>query len=152
MGKARIDSSSDICEVEKMTIIQRSLSSPAHQSQLIYIQILRFFAATSVLLFHSINTGRDYLIGQNTIFFRYFTHGDLGVDLFFVISGFIIYQSTHQANMSATEFMHRRIERILPIYWLVTICVFLLAMLLPGLFKSVEGLDPEHLLKSLLFI
>lgn len=120
--------------------------------QLVYIQILRFFAATSVALFHSLGTSKQYLPGQETLLFGAFKHGYFGVDLFFVISGFIIYYSNSQSSLSWRQFLRRRIERIVPLYWFVTIFIFVLASMLPNLFKNVEWVDLSHLLKSLFYI
>ena len=55
--------------------------------------------------------------------FEFFSGGFLGVDVFFVISGFlltkIIYGETLQAKFSFTTFYKRRIKRILPAFFLV---------------------------------
>ncbi len=70
---------------------------------------LRAIAILSVLVFH-------FLPFLN-IDFRYFK-GYLGVDLFFVISGFLlgsaIYTQSIKNEFSFVEFYHRRIKRILP--------------------------------------
>jgi peptidoglycan/LPS O-acetylase OafA/YrhL len=43
-------------------------------------------------------------------------HGAFGVDLFFVISGFIV---CHVAAADPGRFMAKRLIRVLPLYWLV---------------------------------
>lgn len=77
--------------------------------------------------------------------------GGSGVDLFFVISGFVMVHTTKDGSRTAGQFAKDRIARIVPIYWLMTIAVFALAIALPRLFQSTEA-DPIQLAKSLLFI
>jgi exopolysaccharide production protein ExoZ len=120
--------------------------------QFVHIQILRFFAATAVVVFHSIGTGKNYFLGKDTALFAAFNHGDLGVDLFFVISGFIIYHSSHRSSPSPSKFLRRRIERIVPLYWFATISIVFLTLLFPAVFKSTEWVNTESVLKSLFFI
>tara|TARA_X000000368_G_C23045044_1_gene718775 strand:+ start:614 stop:1570 length:957 start_codon:yes stop_codon:yes gene_type:complete len=97
-----------------------------------YIELLRFMAALSVVLVH-----------LPTINF-----GDIGVDLFFIISGFIMMYST---RITVNNFFQKRIFRIIPLYWACTIGLFLIALLYPILLKTTT-LDFEQLLKSLFFI
>jgi exopolysaccharide production protein ExoZ len=65
------------------------------------IDILRAFAACSVVLFHS-DPG--------------FYLGAAGVDLFFVISGFVI--ASVSAGRAAADFLADRAARIFPLYWI----------------------------------
>ena len=75
--------------------------------------------------------------------------GAFGVDIFFVISGFVI------AYVSRTDtparFMLKRLFRIIPLYWSATVLVFLVACLAPWALKSTTN-DLGDLIKSLLFI
>ncbi len=74
--------------------------------------------------------------------------GAFGVDIFFVISGFIIYYisrdhfSRHGASWT---FFIRRCIRIVPLYWAVTTIVFVHV-------HDLWGLTGENLARSLLFI
>ncbi|HEY9217739.1 MAG TPA: acyltransferase, partial [Phenylobacterium sp.] len=77
--------------------------------------------------------------------------GRAGVDLFFVISGFIMVFTTEREPPSAGRFALRRILRIVPLYWAVTLAVFALAALRPGLLDAGRA-DPVWLAKSLAFI
>ena len=45
-----------------------------------------------------------------------------GVDIFFVLSGYVMVVST-RSSPSATEFLRRRAVRILPLYWAVTLAI-----------------------------
>ncbi len=44
-----------------------------------------------------------------------------GVDIFFVISGYVMVSSTTGRDVSPLQFFRRRLERIVPVYWLATI-------------------------------
>ena len=96
------------------------------------IQVLRAFAAVSVVLFHAsvLNIGYS------------------GVDIFFVISGFIM--GTIGVNERPTVFIANRLIRIVPLYWAVTVAICVLSFI-PGAFRTF-AFDAENLTKSLLFI
>ena len=68
------------------------------------VQYLRAMAALLVVGYH-INSYQVYLMS--------------GVDIFFVISGFIMWQST-RGGTSPRQFLTNRLIRIVPLYWLVT--------------------------------
>lgn len=98
------------------------------------IDALRALAVLAVFFYHA---GVEWLPG-----------GFLGVDLFFVISGFVMCVSTQR---SGDRFLRKRLIRIVPLYWGLTGAVFLIALLVPGALESTTS-DPGHLLKSLLFV
>ena len=77
--------------------------------------------------------------------------GSAGVDIFFVISGFIMVYTTARSDVGPLGFAADRICRIVPIYWLITLAAFALAAAAPRLFNSTVA-DPVQLAKSLLFI
>jgi exopolysaccharide production protein ExoZ len=79
------------------------------------------------------------------------TTGHGGVDLFFVISGFIMVHTTHARPIGPGAFLLNRLTRIAPIYWLLTLATFGVAWLLPGLMQATVA-DAEQLLLSLAFI
>lgn len=74
-----------------------------------------------------------------------------GVDIFFVISGFVMVYVTTFRERSAGRFLAMRAARIVPVYWFYTLCAVILMALLPKLFRSNE-LTFEHVVSSLLFI
>jgi peptidoglycan/LPS O-acetylase OafA/YrhL len=76
------------------------------------------------------------------------SRGSFGVDIFFVISGFVI---ALVAETDSDRFFFKRIFRIVPLYWLATICVFLVALVAPHALRSGVA-DPVLLVKSLGFI
>jgi exopolysaccharide production protein ExoZ len=89
------------------------------------IQILRVVAAIGVVLVHA----GDALNYWGHTHVTWTLRGNAGVDLFFVISGFVmVYISwQHFGECSASiSFFKRRIIRIVPLYWLVTTIYVLL--------------------------
>lgn len=76
--------------------------------------------------------------------------GEYGVDIFFVISGMVMWVTTAGRAMPPAEFLRRRVERIAPLYWLVTAVVAFVALAAPALLHSTH-FDAAHLLASLLF-
>ena len=91
------------------------------------IQILRGLAALAVVLFHY----RFYLVpdgGDMTIPDSILGWGGIGVDLFFVISGFIIYyvaDGKDNGFKSSAEFIVNRLIRIVPLYYFILLIAFL---------------------------
>jgi exopolysaccharide production protein ExoZ len=103
------------------------------------IQVLRAIAALLVVHAHAAGpTGLhlDWFGGAN------------GVDLFFVISGFII---AYVASIDDSQFMTRRLIRIVPIYWSSTIALYLLVLAVPHMFRTTSS-DPVLLVRSLAFL
>lgn len=97
------------------------------------IQFIRAVAALAVLAFHIV--GAPFVVGA------------AGVDLFFVISGFIM--GTFGNDVPPQRFLYHRIVRIVPLYWAVTLLMCVGAM--AGVFSSFS-FTPEQLWMSLLFI
>src|SRR3954467_4460579 len=100
---------------------------------LVHIQVLRLFAAVAVVAFHVLGVAPDgFKVPESAIAFV-LSYGGRGVDLFFVISGFIIFYATHShashgAGLTPGEFLRRRVARIVPLYFVVIAAVTLLAI------------------------
>ncbi len=75
-------------------------------------------------------------------------HGAFGVDIFFVISGFVIVYSTVS---DAKHFLLKRVLKIVPLYWGTTLCIFVFVTIFPSLFRSTI-VSVDFLFKSLIFI
>jgi peptidoglycan/LPS O-acetylase OafA/YrhL len=89
---------------------------------------LRLFAATAVLINHS----GDLFLGPDGWFREVPWTG--GVDIFFVISGFVMTYLCHDrfgCSGAAKDFLIRRAIRVIPPYWLFTTLVIAAALLLP---------------------
>jgi exopolysaccharide production protein ExoZ len=102
------------------------------------IRILRAVAATTVIVHH-------VMITNGTAF------GAFRVDIFFVLSGFVIALALGAGTITVREFAVSRVARIVPLYWLMTLVVFFGAVLKPDLFNSTTA-NLSELLKSLFFI
>jgi exopolysaccharide production protein ExoZ len=76
--------------------------------------------------------------------------GQAGVDLFFVISGFIMVVTTWSRPVSPGAFMLRRLIRIAPTYWIYTTLLAFFVVVFPSILKL--EVTPAHYLYSLLFI
>jgi exopolysaccharide production protein ExoZ len=77
--------------------------------------------------------------------------GPSGVDLFFVISGFIMYVTTTDKALAPGAFLALRIVRVVPLYWLMTFLVILCGAISPATFRTLV-VSPAAVTKSLLFI
>ncbi|MGR3420528.1 MAG: acyltransferase family protein [Paracoccus sp. (in: a-proteobacteria)] len=110
------------------------------------LQLLRFAAAFAVVLFH-IGSGYQIEFGNS---YNPFYFGSAGVDVFFVLSGFIIAMTTDPARGS-WYFCRRRVVRVVPLYWILTLGIAAIGLVLPSLLNS-TSVTPEALLKSLFFI
>ncbi|RYF35117.1 MAG: acyltransferase [Comamonadaceae bacterium] len=62
--------------------------------------------------------------------------GGMGVDLFFVISGFVMWESAGKHTVG--EFVLRRVARIVPAYWFYTSLLVLLALAAPSLAPNIR--------------
>ncbi|WP_295855004.1 acyltransferase [uncultured Xylophilus sp.] len=78
------------------------------------------------------------------------TWGAAGVDIFFVLSGFLMWHTTADRTPGPWAFWRRRIVRIVPLYWLLTSVVVAVMLVAPGLLQSVR-FDPLNVLGSYLF-
>lgn len=78
-----------------------------------------------------------------------FEAGSYGVDIFFVISGFVIWKTTAQKTTTPSEFLQKRAIRIVPLYWVLTILAVLFT---PDTMGFVENIDIAQLITSLLFV
>jgi peptidoglycan/LPS O-acetylase OafA/YrhL len=106
-----------------------------NKSRLEYIDALRVVGASVVILFHYFSNG----ISNGTVtsieltpFSDIAKYGYLGVQLFFVVSGYLILMST---NRSAWQFAKGRIKRIYPLYWIAIILITAITFL-PTLSKN----------------
>jgi len=104
------------------------------------IQHLRGLAALSVALFHACQWSQVN-----------FATGQAGVDVFFVISGFVMWTATSGRAVRPAGFLLRRLIRVAPLYWLITLALAGGVLLFPARFPDL-AVTPQHLLLSLAFV
>lgn len=109
------------------------------------VQYLRALAALMVVFSHANDQLRTPGLGYTPEL------GHFGVDLFFVISGFIMLVITEQREQTPHDFLLSRILRVAPNYWFYTTLVAVLAVAAPSVFRATAFTLP-HYLQSLLFI
>jgi exopolysaccharide production protein ExoZ len=132
----------------------------ATPSERIYsVQALRAMAAGLVVIFHArafaYGYQEKYGLAPAVLFDFKTLHllGGFGVDLFFVISGFVmtyIMWNEPRSAESVWPFLKRRLTRIIPIYWFYTFILVALGLFLPRLFT--ETIDLATVLRSLFLI
>ncbi|WP_060772892.1 MULTISPECIES: acyltransferase family protein [Pseudomonas] len=121
------------------------------QGRLDWVQALRGIAAMLVVLCHAADYLRDspsYPLIESALL-----PGAMGVDLFFIISGFIMVYSTRKATGTIDDvknFAISRFSRIWPTYAVVSLLWIFIAYSGLAYFSSTENLTA--LLKSLTFI
>lgn len=116
---------------EFFNVIKRNLDS---------IQFLRAVAVLLVVFFHYRFDLSYFITNSATLFFN----GSIGVDLFFVISGFIIYFVTdnNKSGFNASiSFIFKRVIRVIPPYFIMTM-----------VFVYFGGYSIDNLMNSLLFL
>jgi exopolysaccharide production protein ExoZ len=111
------------------------------------VQYLRAVAALFVVYFHAGITPRYALGYENPAA----VFGGVGVDIFFVISGFIMWQIGAAKLLPAKDFLKRRLTRIVPMYWIVTLCMFPMPAI-SGTIAAGNVIDFKQLIASLLFV
>lgn len=117
-----------------------------NSSKLQVVQALRGVAALLVLTMHAF-----YESGlPRPDFFPF----HIGVDIFFVISGFImVYTSRDWFGTPGAwkKFISRRLVRIVPVYWFYTSVLLVVAFVMPSALQTVE-FEPVHAVLSYFFI
>lgn len=110
------------------------------------LQALRALAAFAVVFVHM-----DLFAKPLGIPGKWLAFGNAGVDIFFVLSGFLMVYTTQLKPVSGTQFALNRFIRVAPLYWLITLVVFGIALAMPGLLGATRP-DWGELAKSLAFI
>jgi exopolysaccharide production protein ExoZ len=119
------------------------------EPKLLGIQYLRGIAALMVVCYHICAQTLTYDGMRNY-------HGIFdvwrltsGIDLFFVISGFVMWVTSQHST--PVQFVRRRLVRIVPLYWLLTGLIVILALIAPATFR-VTHVSVVTTVKSLFFI
>lgn len=94
------------------------------------LQVLRGLAALGVVIHHIDQTFFNF--SSHIWIIRLFgKHGNFGVDIFFVLSGIIMFFSLSHSRKKGSTFFIDRALRIFPIYWLLTTVYLVSSMFLP---------------------
>ncbi|MEK6388140.1 MAG: acyltransferase [Paraburkholderia tropica] len=101
---------------------------------LLSIQYLRGLAAILVLLYHA--SHKQVQISGNGHEWQF---GSSGVDLFFVISGFIMCHVTAHKKIRPVDFIRARVKRIIPLYWTLSLAALAIYLIKPNLVNSSGG-------------
>lgn len=104
----------------------------AHPDRLLEVDALRGLAALAVVAFHY-TTRFVELYGQGQHPTLAAPHGHYGVNLFFIISGFVIFMTLDRTRV-AMDFVVSRFSRLYPAYWVAVALTFAIttAFGLPG--------------------
>jgi exopolysaccharide production protein ExoZ len=132
-----------LCNRERVTIT--TVTPPTNKIE--SVQLLRAVAALGVVTFHAVHQ----LISRNGLELRWTGLGAAGVDLFFVVSGFIMWVTALNRGMPLGRFASKRIQRIVPLYWLMTAIVLAVVLLAPAAMRNASH-DPLHFAASFAFI
>jgi peptidoglycan/LPS O-acetylase OafA/YrhL len=131
---------------------RQARKGPSHHIiELPHVQALRAIAALLVVVYHafdmwSLRTNHTAPAGS-------WANGAAGVDIFFIISGFVMVVSSRRiASQPAAwwTFIKNRIVRIVPLYWLITKTKLILVFFLADLVLR-SSLDVGYVVRSYLF-
>lgn len=107
---------------------------------------LRFFAAFYVFIFHvNLRIPLDFL---NTAFIPIISIGAIGVNVFFILSGFILFYNYHDKSINYIAFILKRLAKIYPMYF----AGFLLSFLVTKLTATVVPDFFEILMMNLILV
>jgi peptidoglycan/LPS O-acetylase OafA/YrhL len=109
------------------------------------IQLLRAIGAYMIVLFHTFSAVLPHGGDLRTVMWL-----RSGVDIFFVISGVVMWLSTSGTQIGPLAFYAARLKRIVPLYWLVTTLMLVVFLVAPTFVRSFR-FDAAHLIASYLF-
>jgi exopolysaccharide production protein ExoZ len=131
--------------------------APSDRRYFVTVQGLRAVAALAIVFSHVAHDGIAAGLDPRGFIARAYTAfpWDAGVDLFFVISGFIIASSSGafsgQGWAGAGRFFVRRCQRIIPLYWATTFLFLSIALASRGVIHGTMG-GAGYIAASFLFI
>ncbi|MDQ1541016.1 MAG: hypothetical protein QOH29_1742 [Actinomycetota bacterium] len=131
------ESEEGLSEAADVTI-EPTVAPPARNPRFPMVDAVRAIAALTVVLFHDGNLGGRHNAG---FLAGYIGRLSVGVPIFFVISGFLLYRPFVAARLAGTPpirvwpYLQRRALRILPAYW-VSLTVLAIAFGLPRVFTG----------------
>lgn len=96
---------------------------------------MRAIAALLVVFHHAAWKGEQY----STNPLAWFSIGSIGVDLFFIISGFIMCHTVNNKKVLFSSFIKARFIRIVPLYWVLTSMALVVFLFFPEKVNSSGG-------------
>ncbi len=84
-------------------------------------------------------------------FFNKYGYGKCGVEFFVIISGLLTALNAEKHNGLKTDYLLRKVIKLLPLYWLLTILIFAIGLILPNIFSSLK-FNFENLVYSMCLI
>jgi exopolysaccharide production protein ExoZ len=124
------------------------------QPKVVSIQILRAIAVLFVVFHHIYLTEIKYGHGETLIPNFLGLLGASGVDLFFVISGFVMVMVTRgkfARPIESVRFLSSRATRVYPLYWVYSLILLAVFLIRPDLVNSSES-NQANILESFLLI
>ena len=100
------------------------------------IQYMRAIAAVMVVINHAAWKGEQ--LSTNPL--GWFNIGGVGVDLFFIISGYIMCHTVYLKKINFRSFLNARIKRIIPLYWVLTTMALTIFVIFPEKVNSSGGI------------
>lgn len=139
-----------VAEPPPRTAPARKLTTaPRARPRLYVIDGIRLFAALMVALHHYTGTNRANQPGNATwgrpvseimpTVFHFASFGWIGVEIFFVISGFVICMSCW--GRTPKDFFVSRVIRLYPAYWVGVVFTTVALFVLPGVWERPQGRD-----------
>jgi len=111
----------------------------------VFLVFLVHFVSLSAPWFASVGWLAALLNGVHAI-------GNTGVDLFFLLSGYLIYGTLMRRDQPFARFMLRRVRRIYPAFLVVFAVYLVLAIVMPSLGKLPATGLPQYILANLLLL
>jgi exopolysaccharide production protein ExoZ len=116
--------------------------------------MLRAFAALGVVVYHICKEAWHRGFLESAALYRLAETLQIGVDLFFIVSGFIIVYVSRDLPPGAAglgTFLGKRLVRVVPIYWLFTLLTAAVILLSPQAMNH-GAFSIDYLLASLAFL
>ncbi|MEE9355070.1 MAG: acyltransferase [Methylococcaceae bacterium] len=118
--------------------------SHSAQKAIITMEGIRGFAVFLVFLVHYVTLAEPWIKEGSTTYLiseQLRNIGNVGVDLFFVLSGYLIYGMLIKKNSPFGSYFSRRVQRIYPTFTVVFIIYLLLSVIFPRESKIPDGWD-----------